>query len=79
MASSLLNKTPGEIGAMSRALASVFAQLPIPGIAWQMPLSGSSLVVRVMALRTVARLDMMPTVVIAMLFSQLLKLVLGSR
>jgi hypothetical protein len=64
---------------MSRVPDLVFARLPILVIPLKMHLFGSSLAERVMALRIVARLATMLTVDIAMLFSLLPKLELGSR
>ena len=79
MAFNLLSRMPGVIGATLRELDSVFARRLTPAIRWQMLLSGLSQEVRVMVLLIAVQRDMMPTVAIAMLFSQLLRLELGSR
>ena len=79
MAFNLLSRMPGVIGATSRELDSVFARRLTLAIRWRMLLSGLSQEVRVMVLLIAVQRDMMPTVAIAMLFSQLLRLELGSR
>lgn len=79
MVSSPHPKMPGAIGAMSREPVSEFDQLLTQVMPWPMPSSGSSPVVKVMVLQIRARLAMMPTVDIVMLFSLPLRLALGSR